>query len=126
MVGTNKAKDWIAAHMQLDSRSGGYHYYTLDQMRWDYFDQMTGEAKIPDKTMRNRRVWTQKAGQAVEAWDCAVYALHAARAKRVHLLKDTDWLALKRQLLQKDLFNIAGEPPPDNSITRKKSDYWDR
>lgn len=124
MVGTNKAKDWISAHMQLDQASGGYHYYALDQMRWDYFDQMTGEAKIPHKTIRNRRVWTQKAGQAVEAWDCEVYALHAARAKRVHLLKDTDWLSLKSQLLQKDLFTKPGEPAPDGSIKRRKSEYW--
>lgn len=125
-VGTNKAKDWISGHMQLEGRSGGYHYYALDQMRWDYFDQMTGEAKIPHKTMRNRRVWTQKAGQAVEAWDCEVYALHAARAKRVHLLKDSDWLALKNQLIQKDLFNTAGEPPVDAGLVRRKSDYWNR
>jgi len=126
MVGTNKAKDWIAAHMQLNTRSGGYHYYKLDQMRWDYFDQMTGEAKIPHKTIRNRRVWTQKAGQAVEAWDCEVYALHAARAKRVHLLKEADWQSLKGQLLQKDLFNPAGEPPAGGGLTRRKSDYWSR
>jgi len=96
MVGTNKAKDWIAGHMGLDSFSGGFHYYKLDQMRWDYFDQMTGEAKIPHKTIRNRRVWTQKNGQAVEAWDCEVYALHAARAKRVHLMKDQEWASLRR------------------------------
>ena len=97
IVGTNKAKDWIAAHMSLDTLSGGYHYYNIDQMRWDYFDQMCGEAKIPHKTIRNRRVWMQKNGQAVEAWDCAVYALHAARAKRVHLMKDNEWDALKRK-----------------------------
>lgn len=107
LVGTNKAKDWISAHMGLDTHSGGYHYYALDQMRWDYYDQMLGEAKIPHKTIRNRKVWTQKNGQAIEAWDCEVYALHAARAKRVHLLKDNEWDALERQLLQVDLFKTA-------------------
>lgn len=126
MVGTNKAKDWLSAHMQLDGASSGFHYYALEQMRWDYFDQMTGEAKIPHKTIRNRRVWTQKAGQPVEAWDCEVYALHAARAKRVHLLKENDWHALRQQLLQKDLFNVAGEPAADEGIKRRKSDYWSR
>ena len=55
-----------------------------------------------------------------------VYALHAARAKRVHLLKDSDWLALRQQLIQKDLFSAAGEPAPDAGITRRKSDYWNR
>lgn len=125
LVGTNKAKDWINAHMALDGPSGGYHYYKLDQMRWDYFDQMCGEAKIPHKTIRNRRVWTQKAGQPVEAWDCEVYALHAARAKRVHLFKDIDWLTLRNQLLQSDLFSAAGEQQTE-TIKRRKSDYWNR
>lgn len=110
IVGTNKAKDWIAAHMMLDTYSGGYHYYKLDQMRWDYFDQMTGEAKIPHKTIRNRRIWAQKNGQAVEAWDCEVYALHAARARRVHLLKDNEWDAMERQMCQSDLFKSADDP----------------
>lgn len=126
IVGTNKAKDWIAAHMTLDGLAGGFHYYSLDQMRWDYFDQMTGEAKIPHKTIRNRRVWTQKNGQAIEAWDCEVYALHAARARRAHLMKQTDWDNLRNQLLQSDLFRASGEPPDETGIQRRKSDYWNR
>jgi phage terminase large subunit GpA-like protein len=118
-VGTNKAKDWIAAHMTLDplnSVSGFYHYYNTEQMRWDYFDQMCGEAKIPHKTIRNRRVWMQKNGQAVEAWDCEVYALHAARAKKVHLLKANEWDAIERQLLQNDLFGAKAEPEEKATI----------
>ena len=118
IVGTNKAKDWLAAHMALDSYSGGFHYYQLDQMRWDYFDQMCGEAKIPHKTIRNRRVWTQKNGQAIEAWDCETYALHAARAKRVHLMKDNEWDALERKLLQADLFKEEPEPEKPPNILR--------
>ena len=130
MVGTNKAKDWIAAHMSLETEGCGFHYYKLDQMRWDYFNQMTGEAKIPHKTIRNRRVWTQKNGQAVEAWDCEVYALHAARAKRVHLLKDNEWSALERQLRQSDMFKPIDDDEQVTAtvaapIERRKSNYWD-
>lgn len=131
-VGTNKAKDWLAAHMGLETSSGGYHYYKLDLMRWDYFDQMTGEAKIPHKTIRNRRVWTQKNGQAVEAWDCEVYALHAARAKRVHLMKANEWDALERQLLQVDLFKAVEAVEPEATASgaptraRRKSNYWNK
>ena len=130
MVGTNKAKDWIAAHMNLETEGCGFHYYKLDQMRWDYFNQMTGEAKIPHKTIRNRRVWTQKNGQAVEAWDCEVYALHAARAKRVHLLKDNEWSALERQLRQSDMFKRIDTDEQVTAtvaarIERRKSNYWD-
>lgn len=130
IVGTNKAKDWIAAHMSLDGFSGGYHYYQLDQMRWDYFDQMCGEAKIPHKTIRNRLVWTQKNGQAVEAWDCEVYALHAARAKRVHLMKQNEWDALERQLLQVDMFQAQPEETNTSTVaatrrpTRPRNTNW--
>ena len=116
MVGTNKAKDWLTARMALGP-GGGFHYYHAEQMRWDYFDQMCGEAKIPHKTIRNRRVWQQKSGQAVEAWDCEGYALHAARAKKVHLLKPNEWDALERQLVQPSLFKTAEEqdgPAPRN------------
>lgn len=116
IVGTNKAKDWIAAHMGLDTRSGGYHYYNIDQMRWDYFDQMCGEAKIPHKTMRNRRVWTQKNGQAVEAWDCEVYALHAARARRVHLMKENEWDALRRKTAPAQTKKAEPKSKPDKTV----------
>ena len=134
MVGTNKAKDWIASHMMLDSAkavSGFYHYYNPEQMRWDYFDQMCGEAKIPHKTIRNRRVWMQKNGQAVEAWDCEVYALHAAHSQKVHRMPANEWDALERKLLQSDLFGAASKvPEPANPedeqapTERRKSNYW--
>jgi len=125
MVGTNKAKDWLAARMHI-SQNSGYHYYAFDQMRWDYFDQMTGEAKIPHKTIRNRRVWQQKAGQAVEAWDCEVYALHAARAKRVHLMDESDWLRLRNQLTNPPVLSVDGETSQSGGIKRRKSTYWDK
>ena len=107
-IGTNKAKDLIAARLKLEGRGDGrFHYYK--DVRTDYFDQMTGEVKAPHRTIRNRKIWQQKAGCAVEAWDCEVYALHAARAVRVHLLKDAQWDALEQKLLQSDLFSAPAE-----------------
>src|SRR5690606_7065615 len=97
-----------------------------DQKRWDYFDQMTGDANIPDTTVRNRKGWTQKNGQSSEEWDCEVYALHAASAKRAHPLKRTDCDVLRKSLLQRDVFSTAGEPPEatGGGLQRRKSDYW--
>lgn len=106
MVGTNKGKDWLAAHMKMDGFGPGRHHVYKD-VRADYFDQVTGEVKAPHRSIRNRKVWQQKAGRAVEAWDCEVYALHAARAKRVHLLKPAQWDALEQKLTQVDLFSEA-------------------
>ena len=103
MVGTNKAKDYVAAHMRLDGVGPG-RYHMSKHVRSDYFDQVTGEVKAPHRTLKNRKVWQQKSGCAVEAWDCEIYALHAARAKRVHLKTPQEWDALEQKLLQADLF----------------------
>ena len=105
MVGTNKAKDWLAAHMKLDGIGPGRHH-VYQNVRADYFDQVTGEVKAPHRSIRNRKVWQQKAGRAVEAWDCEVYALHGARARRVHLMKPGQWDAIEQKLGQVDLFAV--------------------
>ena len=34
-----------------------------------------------------------------------MYALHAARSLKTHILRDADWDALEQQLLQPNLFN---------------------
>lgn len=107
MVGTQRAKDLIAARMDLPGEGPGrMHYYNSEQLRWDYFDQMTAEAKIPSKTQRHKKVWALKSGRRCEAWDCEVYAMHAARAKRIHLLSPKDWDAIEAEVLQSDLFKV--------------------
>lgn len=106
IVGTNKAKDWISGMMRLEidpTARGRWHFYR--DIRPDYYEQITGEVKAPHRTIRNRKTWQQKAGQAVEAWDCEVYALHAARARRVHLMTPGQWDALENTLKQSDLFS---------------------
>lgn len=108
MVGTNKAKDWLAGHMKLTGNgSGRFHYYA--DLRNDYFDHMTSEAKVPSKL--GKKTWQLRAGRRCEAWDCEVYALHAARAKRVHLFKPEDWQKIKAQMSQEDLFAAAADAP---------------
>lgn len=105
-VGTNKAKDWLASHMKMEGFGSGRHHMYKD-VRADYFDQVTGEVKAPHKSVRHRLVWQQKSGRAVEAWDCEVYALHAARARRIHLKKPKEWDALENKITQGDLFSQA-------------------
>jgi phage terminase large subunit GpA-like protein len=125
LVGTNKAKDYLAAHMKMIGSGPGRHH-TYKDVRADYYDQVTGEVKAPHRSIRNRKIWQQKAGRAVEAWDCEVYALHAARARRVHLLKPAQWDALEQKLTQVDLFaeaetdEIKAEEQPKKQRTRVK------
>lgn len=109
IVGTNKAKDWISGQMKLEvSGRGRWHFYR--GVRADYFDQITSEVKAPHKSIRYRKVWQLKSGRRNEGLDCETYALHAARATRVHLMKPSQWDEIERHLVQADLFSEAIEP----------------
>lgn len=124
MVGTNKAKDWLASHMKLNGRGPGrFHYYA--DVRTDYFDHMTAESKVPGKL--GKKTWQCRAGRRCEAWDCEVYSLHAARAKRIHLLKPDDWLKLEGELTQADLFAAIDEAPTTQQRgrnTERRKSRW--
>lgn len=113
-VGTHKAKDLIAGRLKLTGSGAGRLHWHQD-VRADYWKQLTGEVKAPHRSMRNKRVWQRKAGQAVEALDCEVYCLHAARARKVHLMKPAQWDALERQLAQTPLFDAIEPPGPVSS-----------
>lgn len=104
VVGTHKAKDLIDVRMRLTgSGPGRMHWY--DDVRPDYWDQLTAEVLAPAPRDPKRRVWQKKAGRRNEALDCEVYALHASRSCRVHVLTPAEWDALERQLTQTTLFD---------------------
>lgn len=113
MVGTQRAKDLLlgvdagAGRIKLTgSGPGRMHWYA--GVRSDYWEQLLAEVKAPSKTLRNRKVWTKKSGTRNEALDCEVYALHAARSVKTHLMRDDQWAVLERRLRQADLL----EAPP--------------
>nr|VFK14596.1 MAG: Phage terminase, large subunit GpA [Candidatus Kentron sp. LFY] len=113
VVGTNRAKDWLAGRMNLEvSGRGSWHYYK--DVRADYFDQITAEVKAPHKKVQNRRIWQLKSGRRNEALDCETYALHGARAIRVHLMRPAQWDALEQRLTQQELFPV--EKPTNGAI----------
>jgi phage terminase large subunit GpA-like protein len=108
-VGTNKAKDLLAGRLKLTGcGSGRMHWYR--DVRADYWKQITSEVKAPHRSLRNKRIWQKKAGQSNEAWDCEVLALHAARSRKVHLMKPEQWAAIERALAQPVLFDDAAFP----------------
>ncbi|MFX0046315.1 MAG: terminase gpA endonuclease subunit, partial [Candidatus Hermodarchaeota archaeon] len=119
IVGTHKAKDLIASRMKLPGTGPGrMHWY--QNIRADYYDQMTGEVKAPHRSMRGKRVWQKKAGAAVEALDCEVYALHASRAIRVHLMGQRQWDELEQTLLQPGLFGSSEMITEEPSLSFRK------
>ncbi|SEQ48897.1 Phage terminase, large subunit GpA [Amphritea atlantica] len=112
-VGTQAAKDLISGHLKLSgSGPNRIHYY--ESVRADYYDQMTGEIKAPSRTQRGKMVWQQKSGTAIEAWDCEVYATHAAMVEKLHLKKHDWWDHQQASLMQVDLL---GDNAPDDLVT---------
>ncbi|WP_044871988.1 terminase gpA endonuclease subunit [Pseudomonas sp. LFM046] len=108
IVGTHKAKTLIDGRLRLKgSGPGRMHWYS--EIRADYYEQITNEVLAPHPRTPSKMVWQKKAGRRNEALDCEVYALHAARSLKTHLLRDNEWDQLERQLLQPTLF--AGDQP---------------
>ena len=91
---------------------GRWHVY--QDVRADFFDQITAEVKAPHRSIRHRKVWQLRSGRRNEALDAEVYALHAARATRVHLRRPAEWDLLEAQVNQTDLFGT--EPDPAEQI----------
>lgn len=117
MVGTQRAKDLLlgvdagGGRVKLTGNGPGrMHWYT--GVRSDYWPQLLAEVKAPSSTARNRKVWTKKAGDRNEALDCEVYALHAARSLKTHLMRDDHWAVLAERLRQPDLLEQRPAPGP--------------
>ncbi|HHK4469821.1 TPA: terminase gpA endonuclease subunit, partial [Pseudomonas aeruginosa] len=87
--------------------AGRMHWYS--DIRQDYFEQFTNEVLAPHPRIPTKMIWQKKAGRRNEALDCEVYALHAARSLKTHLLRDDEWDALERQVRQPTLF--SGDQP---------------
>ncbi|UEX76803.1 phage terminase large subunit family protein [Spiribacter halobius] len=107
MVGTHKAKDLLvggSGRITLTGHGPGRMHWYQD-VRSDWYAQMTSEVKAPHRNMPGKLTWQLKAGARNEALDTAVYALHAARALRLHLWSEAKWDALERELAQADLFS---------------------
>lgn len=117
MIGTHKAKDLIAGRMKLQgSGPGRMHWYK--GVRADYFKQLTGAVKAPSRS--GVLIWQDKAGQAVEFLDCEVYALHSARAIKLHVKPAEWWDELEKTLCQVDMFNNSIDAPAGSASMAEK------
>lgn len=126
IVGTGKAKDLIATRLKLKGDGPGRMHW-FESVRADYYEQITSEVKAPHRTVRGKLVWQKKSGVRNEALDCEVYALHAARSRKVHLMRTVDWEHIEKQILQADLFteqeqasSETDNTPQPHRSTRKK------
>ncbi|WP_205611411.1 terminase gpA endonuclease subunit [Burkholderia sp. Nafp2/4-1b] len=106
MVGVSKAKDLILENrLKLEGDGPGrLHWYR--EVRSDYLVQLTAEVKVPGR-VSTKRVWKKKASARNEALDCEVYALHAARSVKTHLMTERHWQLEQQRLSQVSLFDMV-------------------
>ncbi|WP_275629063.1 terminase gpA endonuclease subunit [Pseudomonas sp. 273] len=120
IIGTHKAKTLIDSRLRLKgSGPGRMHWYS--EIRSDYYEQLTNEVLAPHPRQPTKMIWQKKAGRRNEALDCEVYALHAARSLKTHLLRDAEWDQLEQQLLQPTLFTSdePTAPVPRRAVARR-------
>lgn len=123
MVGTSKAKDLLIGpkgRLTLDGY-GPARFHFSRHVRSDYCEQLLAERKVPKRGAAgysDEMVWQKVPGARNEALDTEVYALHAARAVKVHLKSDADWDRIDQSLRQSPLFDepvatapVTDEPP---------------
>jgi len=107
MVGTHKAKDLLIGERGRLSLvgNGAGHMHWFEEVRPDFYDQITSEVKAPHRSIRGKLIWQVKSGVRNEGLDCTVYALHSARALKINLMTEKHWEVLKRKLMQQDMFS---------------------
>jgi phage terminase large subunit GpA-like protein len=119
IVGTQKSKDLLYKRLMLTGNGPG-RMHAYKTVRADYWDQLNSEVKAPSRTNRRRLIWQKLAGKRREAPDSERYALHAARAIKLHLKTPAQWDALEHQLKQADLFSA----PPVSPETKSSADPY--
>lgn len=119
MVGVGRAKDLLIGErgrVGMEGKGPG-RFHVYKGVIADYFEQLLAEVKAPVRQQNGHviRAWLKKVGKRNEALDCEVYALHATRAAKIHLMQERDWAALEARLSQVGLFDepaIELAPPP--------------
>lgn len=115
-VGTAKAKDLILGWSEhagrvrlLGDGPGRIHWY--EGVRDDYFEQLLGEIKIPDRKNPKRRKWVERKDRRNEVLDCTVYAVWLCRELRLHLRKPQHWALAEMRIRQASMLEEDEDQP---------------
>lgn len=110
-IGVDRAKELIEGRLKLEGHGAGRIHWPSD-IRPDYFAQLLGEVKVKKRVRgKVREMWQERRGQAIEARDCEVYALHAAYSMRLHLKSESYWATLEESLIQRERRARAAPAP---------------
>jgi phage terminase large subunit GpA-like protein len=109
MIGTDTAKDYLAARYHLTSGPGAIHFSA--ELPPEYYEQVTAEYCIAVyKRGRKVRVWDKKKNDRNEAGDLMVYNLACAHYLGLHKKTASQWQAV-REFVDPDTRDLFQEPP---------------
>lgn len=112
-IGAAKAKDLILGWAQAGGRvrlegrgPGRMHWYR--GVRDDWYEQLLGEMKVPQRRNPRVREWMERTDRRNEGLDCTVMAVWLCRQLRLHLYKPSQWDAIESRLRQASLLVEVG------------------
>jgi len=120
LIGTDTAKDYLAARYRLDSGPGAIHFPA--DLPIEYYEQLTAEYCITVyKRGRKVRVWEKKKNDRNEAGDLMVYAVACAHYLGLHKKTAAQWKQV-REFVDPDTRDLFQDPPPAAADTDADAD----
>jgi phage terminase large subunit GpA-like protein len=108
-VGTDTAKDLIYGRLRVMQPGPGYMHFA-PQLSSEFFNQLTAEGRVLQRTATGEVYRWVKRRQRNEALDCTVYAIFAAHLVDVHRFTERMWQRLQDAVQPpRDLFAPAEE-----------------
>lgn len=115
LIGTDTAKDYLAARYHLASGPGAIHFPS--DLPADYYEQLTAEYCVTAfKRGRKVRVWEKKKADRNEAGDLMVYGVACAHYLGLHKKTPAQW-KIVRDFVDPDTPDLFEQParPADES-----------
>lgn len=109
LIGTDTAKDYLAARYHLTSGPGAIHFPA--GLPTEYYEQLTAEFCVTVfKRGRKVRVWEKKKNDRNEAGDLMVYSVAAAHYLGLHKKTPAQWKSV-RDFVDPETRDLFAEPP---------------
>jgi phage terminase large subunit GpA-like protein len=120
-VGTDVAKDYLAARLHLSEGAGAFHFH--DQLPVAWFEGLLVEQpRVSYKNGRTVRQWINPPGGRNEPLDLSVYNLAIAHQLGLHRYSALDWKRLRDKLVPRDATRDLFAPAPAPVVEVQKPD----
>jgi phage terminase large subunit GpA-like protein len=123
IVGVETAKYTVSARLRMEEVGEGfYHFYRGTPQQ--YFEEICGEKVVTRYSgLVARQKWEKLPGKRNEAWDCEIYAYHAALSLEIDNPR-WDWDALEKQIVSPEAEDSSEEI--ESEVDDDNESSWDR